>query len=186
VRVGLVATFAFWKGHEVFLAAAARVLAQNPGVPIRFYIIGGALYATPGSQHSLEDLRGHAARLGLEVGFTGFVEKPAAAMRALDIVVHASTQPEPFGLVIIQAMACGRALIASEAGGARELVDPGVDGLFHQPGDEASLAAAMVELAEDAALRERLGSAGRLKALALFNRSTMAERIVPLYEGLLA
>ena len=73
-------------------------------------MIGGTLYQTEGSQYDLEDLRRLAANLGLEgrVGFTGFVDEPAAAMRALDVVVHASTQPEPFGLVIAEAMAGGR------------------------------------------------------------------------------
>ena len=62
------------------------------------------------------------------VGFTGFLP-PAPAMRALDVVVHASTRPEPFGLVIAEAMACGRAVITSASGGAAELVDAGEDAL---------------------------------------------------------
>ncbi len=56
-------------------------------------------------------------------------------MRALDIVVHASTRPEPFGLVIAEAMACGRAVITSAAGGAAEIVESEVDALTHTPGD---------------------------------------------------
>ena len=62
---------------------------------MRGYVIGGALYETEDSQYDLEDLRALAGRLGLagRVGFTGFVDDAAAAMRALDVVVHASTQP---------------------------------------------------------------------------------------------
>ena len=58
-----------------------------------------------------------------------------ASMRALDVVVHASTLPEPFGLVIAEAMACGRAVITSGTGGAGELVRDGVDAVTHRPGD---------------------------------------------------
>ena len=101
-----------WKGHEVFLRAF-KMLAGDP--PVRGYVIGGALYETDGSQRDLDELRRLAESLGLSwpVGFTGFVDDAAAAMRALDVVVHASTQPEPFGLVIAEAMACGRAVVVS-------------------------------------------------------------------------
>ncbi|MBE7157045.1 MAG: glycosyltransferase [Rhodospirillales bacterium] len=183
IRVGLVATFAFWKGHEVFLRAAART-EEN----VRFYVIGGPVYATAGSQRTLAELRHLAETLGIchRVGFTGFVGEAAAAMRALDVVVHASTEPEPFGLIIVQAMACERAVIVSAAGGALELVRPGVDALVHSPGNVTELANAIGKLASDTALRRRLGVAGRLHVNEQFTRRQMAARIVPRYDELLA
>ena len=104
---------------------------------LRAYVIGDALYQTDGSQYTIEELRPacRSERLGDRVGFTGFVDGADEAMRALDIVVHASTEPEPFGLVIAEAMACGRAVIVSDAGGAREIFTPGIDALAHPPGD---------------------------------------------------
>ena len=124
VRVGLIATFSRWKGHDTFLRAVASLPAS---VRIRPYIVGGALYDTDGSQYSAIELRRLAATYGLadRVGFTGFVESADQAMRALDIVVHASTSPEPFGLVIAEAMACGRALVTSATGGAGGARAPG-------------------------------------------------------------
>lgn len=182
IRVGLVATFAFWKGHETFLRAAART-EEN----IRFYIVGGPLYATAGSQRTPDELRQLAETLGIHhrVGFTGFVEEAASAMRALDIVVHASTEPEPFGLVIVQAMACARAVIVSAAGGALELVRPTIDALVHSPGNVAELATAINQLATDEGLRRRLGAEGRLHVQRQFTYKQMAKRIVPRYEELL-
>ena len=108
VRIGLVATFARWKGHARFSTRSRRL---PESLPVRGYVIGGPVYETAGSQVSLDELRAAVAALGLEgrVGFTGFVEDAAQAMRALDVVVHASTEPEPFGLVIAEAMACARA-----------------------------------------------------------------------------
>ena len=146
IRVGLVATFARWKGHEVFLRALAALPA---GVSVRGYIIGAPVYQTRGSQYSMAELRAMAAQLGLtgRVGFTGFVDDVSAAMRALDIVVHASTQPEPFGLSIIEAMACGKPVIASRAGGAAEIVEASGGALFHSPGDAADLANRIAQLA---------------------------------------
>ena len=188
VRVGLVATFAHWKGHETFLRAAASVLRESPAPPVRFYVVGGPIYATAGSQRTGDELRAAARAAGLgetDVGFTGFVDDAPAAMRALDVVVHASTQPEPFGLVLAQAMACGRALVTSGLGGAAEIVTPETDALVHQAGDADSLAAAILRLAADAGLRARLGAAGRAGSKR-FSRERLAEKVVPLYEGLMA
>ncbi|MFY9571327.1 MAG: glycosyltransferase [Blastocatellia bacterium] len=183
LKVGLMATLGRWKGHEVFLKALSLLPS---GAKVRGYVIGGALYQTDGSQHALEDLREYAVRLGIEerVGFTGFVNEPAAAIRALDIVVHASTQPEPFGLVIVEAMACGRPVIASLAGGVGEIVEAGENALVHEPGDAAGLAKSIERLATDVVLRGRLAGAGRATAELRFDRDRLAAELIPIYESL--
>jgi glycosyltransferase involved in cell wall biosynthesis len=158
LRVGLPATFARWKGHEVFFAALAAV----PG-PLRAYVIGGPVYATGNSQWTDAELRQKAARAGLgeRVGFTGFVDDMPSAYRALDVVVHASTAPEPFGLVIPEALASGRALVSTVSGGAAELFVPGEHGLAAMPGDPVSLAAGISTFMADPGMRARVGHAGR-------------------------
>lgn len=180
IRVGLLATLARWKGHETFLTALSLL---TPNIPVRGYVIGDALYQTDGSQTSLAELKDTAQRLGISsrAGFTGFVSEPASAMRALDIVVHASTQPEPFGLVIVEAMACGRAVIVSEAGGALELIETDKNALGHTPGDAAQLAERITQLATDPDLRERLGAAGRANVEQRFNRKRLARELIPVY-----
>jgi glycosyltransferase involved in cell wall biosynthesis len=180
IRVGLVATFARWKGHKVFL----RALAQLPSsIPVRGYIIGAPIYQTIGSQWSIEELEQEVQRLGLagKVGFTGFLPDPPAAMRSLDIVVHASSQPEPFGMVIIEAMACGAAVIASRAGGAAELFVDGETALAHQPADVAALAKQIDRLVRDKALRQRLAKSGRASAERLFDAKRLAQQLALLY-----
>jgi glycosyltransferase involved in cell wall biosynthesis len=183
VRVGLVATFARWKGHETFLEALSLIPTT---VPLRGYIVGGPIYETAGSQVALGDLRERAETLGLgsRVGFTGFVPDASSAIRALDIVVHASTDPEPFGLVIAEAMACGRAVVASHAGGAIELTNACEHAATHAPGDARGLAKRIEELASDAALRARLGASGRATAERCFTRSRMACELTPIYQEL--
>lgn len=185
IRVGLLATMARWKGHTTFMRALS-LLPED--AKVRGYIIGGALYQTEGSQHSVEELRMAAAELGLSnnLGFTNFVADAASAMRALDIIVHASTEPEPFGLVIAEAMACGRALIASEAGGAAEIINAGTDALGHQPGDAVALAKCIEQLASDADLRARLGEAGRATAVEKFDRARLAKELIPIYQAALS
>jgi glycosyltransferase involved in cell wall biosynthesis len=180
VRVGLVATMGRWKGHAVFLRAIAALPAE---VPVRAYVVGGGIYRTAGSEVDADELRRMAAELGIaeRVAFTGFADDPAAVMRALDVVVHASTQPEPFGLVIAEAMACGRAVIASAAGGAGEIVMPGHDALAVYPGDVEGLSRAIHQLAVDPYLRDRLGRAGRETAVRRFDRARLAAEVAPLY-----
>ena len=181
VRVGLVATFATWKGHDVFLDAVARIPTE---VPARFYVVGGPIYRSAGSQVSLNGLKARADRLGLagRVGFAGHQADPAGALRALDVVVHASTRPEPFGRVIVEGMACGRAVIAMKEGGAAELFHDGEDALGCPPRDPAALALAIRRLIDDPGLRERLGRAARGPPTARFDRGRLADPWASVYD----
>ena len=181
VRVGLVGTFARWKGHGVFLDAIAQLRALPY---VRGYVVGGSIYQTDASQYSSDELRAQADARGLgdAVGFTGKVDDVPAVMRALDIVVHASVEPEPFGLVIAEAMACGCPVIVSRAGGAAEIARGGA--LFHEPGNSAELADRIRELAGNPAQRAALGVEGRAAAMRLFSRARMCAMLVPVYESL--
>lgn len=181
IRIGLVGTFARWKGHGVFLDALARLRDLTN---VRGYIVGGSIYHTDASQYSREQLRAHADTLGLgdAVGFTGKVDDVSAVLRALDIAVHASTEPEPFGLVIAEAMACGRPVVVSQAGGAAEIAQGGA--VFHEPGNSAELADRLRQLAGDPARRASLGAEGRETAVRLFSRTRLRETLIPVYEAL--
>jgi glycosyltransferase involved in cell wall biosynthesis len=183
VRVGLVAAFARWKGQDVFLDAASRLAARPPERPIRFYVVGGPLYQTRGSQWSPDELRGRGAGLlgRGALGFVPFRQDTAPVYRALDVVVHASTQPEPFGRTIVEGMACGRAVIASRAGGAAELFTPDHDALGVPPGDAEVLAAAIADLVSDPARRARLGAAARATAVARFRRERLGPQVLDAY-----
>jgi glycosyltransferase involved in cell wall biosynthesis len=179
LRVGLIATTARWKGHEVFLRALAMVPAEH----IRAYIIGSPIYRTVGSQYSLGELRKMASALHLDgrVGFTGFVSDSAAAIRALDVVVHASLRPEPFGLAVAEAFACGRAVVASRGGGVLEIVRENENALIHSPGDAHELAAALARMIGDVALRGKLGAAARKTAERSFARTRLARDLMGVY-----
>jgi glycosyltransferase involved in cell wall biosynthesis len=182
VRIGMVGTMARWKGQEIFLEAISK-LPKN--LPFRGYVIGGPIYVTDGSQYSIEELRALAMRTGIadRVGFTGYACEPADAIRALDVLVHASTEPEPFGRVIAEGMACGRAVIASAGGGAAEIISEGVDGLCHPPGDAAALARCIELLISNSCLRESLAKAGRSTAERRFDRAQLAGKFVPIYSS---
>jgi glycosyltransferase involved in cell wall biosynthesis len=181
VRVGLVGTYARWKGHEVFLRAVAGLDCR---VPLRAYIVGGPLYGTPGSQYTDGELTALRDTLGLRqrVGFVPFQADVAPVYRSLDVVVHASVRPEPFGLVIAEAMACGRAVIAASAGGALE-IGTSETAVFSPPGDVDGLAAAIRRLALDAGERRALGAAARQRAVDLFGRARFARELAAAYRS---
>lgn len=185
LRVGLMATMARWKGQQVFLRALSLLPCASA---IRGYVIGAPIYQTDGSQYTLEELHNLARELNLEqrVGFTGFVNDPAAAIRALDMVVHASTRPEPFGRVVAEAMACGKPVVASRAGGVTEIISEDENALGHPPGDAAALAGCIARLAQDCGLRASLGRHGRRAAKERFDPSLLAREVLPIYCSLVA
>jgi glycosyltransferase involved in cell wall biosynthesis len=182
VRVGLVATMARWKGHQVFLQA----LSMLTDCRIRGYVIGGPIYETAGSQCTLDELRTKARDYGLDghVGFTDYVKDSAAAIRALDVVVHASTQPEPFGLVVAEAMSCGKPIIASRAGGINEIITENETALGHGPSNAKELASRIALLTSDLGLRAKLALRGRQWAEKHFDPSRLAGEVVPIYNSI--
>jgi len=186
-RVGLLATFNPWKGHELFLEAAAELARQHPETRARFYIVGGPIYHTRGSQLSKTVLQTKAAGLGIaqRVGFIDFQEDTANIYRALDIVVNASTQPEPFGRTIVEAMACAKPVIAARAGGAAELFTHGHDALGVRPGDVPALASAIYHLLANRECCLRLAANARRTAERRFSRERLGPEMLTIYRRLL-
>jgi glycosyltransferase involved in cell wall biosynthesis len=186
VRVGLVAVYGRWKGQDVFLKAAAQLAQQSPKLPLRCYVIGGPIYQTDGSQFSQRELRALAAGLGLgkRVGFIPFQQDPAAIYRALDVVVHASTRPEPFGRALAEAMACGRPVIGSLSGGVCDVFTPDVDALGVPPNEPAALAAAVRTLAENVSLREKLAARARIGIRERMSHVLVGRELLSIYRQL--
>jgi len=187
LSVGLVATYAWWKGHQRFITAARAVVDAEPTRPLRFYVVGGPIYRARGSQLSADELRRIVREHGLErqLGLVPFQSDAAAAYRDLDIVVHASERPEPFGRTIVEAMATGRAVVVARAGGAAELFTEGETALGYDPSTPSGLAAAVLRLVRDPELRLRLGSAARRAAVARFDRRRLGPELVAVYRELL-
>jgi glycosyltransferase involved in cell wall biosynthesis len=149
-----------WKGFHVLLDAAAQVLERHPQATL--VIVGGAHELEPEYAKQLHD---QARRLGHNgrVRLVGQQPNPEEWMQAMDVFVHTSRH-EPFGMVVIEAMALGKAVIAGDQGGPTEVITPGVDGLLSPFGDEESLAAAILRLFDDAKFRGDVGLAAKQRA----------------------
>ena len=182
-RIGLVATFARWKGHFVFLDMLQLLATTHD---FRAYIVGGPLYETHDSQLSMAELRAAVSERGLSdrVGLTGFVKDTPAALRSLDVVVHASTLPEPFGLVIAEAMAAARAVVISDAGGVAEIVADERTGLLYPCGSAEHMATRVRRFLDNPALRADMGRAAHLAAVDQFNPTRVTAQILDLYADL--
>lgn len=186
LRIALVATYARWKGQDVFLDAAAQVLRHPSERNIQFYIVGGAIYETKNSQWSESELKAKAQALNIadQVEFLGFQESVVELYRWLDIVVHASTQPEPFGLVIVETMACGKPVIVANAGGAAELITDGDDAIATEPGNAIALAAAIRRLIDHPEQRLKISRNARKTAVQNFSAHHFGKSVYALYETL--
>jgi glycosyltransferase involved in cell wall biosynthesis len=160
LRTGVVGRLAEWKGQHIALDAFARAF---PGGQQRFAVIGTALF---GEQSYADGLVAQAARLGIadRVDFRGFRDDVEGEMDGLHAVVHASVVPEPFGQVVVEAMAAARAVVATSVGGPAEVVDHESTGLLYPAGDVDALAAHLRRLDAEPELRERLGTAAIVRA----------------------
>jgi glycosyltransferase involved in cell wall biosynthesis len=173
-----------WKGAHVFVRAAAIARRSFPSA--RFVIVGGTLMGLEPDYES--DLRALASTLGIEsaIQFAGHQADVWPFLAQADVVVHSSITPEPFGLVILEAMLAGKPVIASAEGGPLEIVEPDLTGLLVPPGDAGALGAALVRLFGDPAAGARMGAEGRRRAERHFSAKTMTRRIEELYEEVLA
>lgn len=184
--VGFVGRLDPWKGAHVFVRAAERVARESPDT--RFVVCGGAL---AGHSEYAAGLKALASRLGLDgrLIFTDWrypPERIPEVMAALDVLVHTSVEPEPFGLVLIEAMASCKPVIASRAGGPIEIVEDGVTGILVPPGRHRRLARAILSVIRDPAMAQRLGQAGRARAEQRFRLSNQVRIVESAYGAALA
>ena len=181
--VGVVGRLESWKGQDVFLRAMARVRRSVPQA--KGILVGDAVPHEPGYKGMLERL---TDELGLADGivFLPFQRDVGAVMAALDVVVLPSTSPEPFGRVLIEAMAAGKPVVATDAGAVQEIVEDGVHGRLVAVGDDQALAEAVIDLLTHRRLAERIGQAGRVRVRERFDVQQYVSAVQCVYERLLA
>lgn len=178
VVVGTVKTLAEKYGAEYLVRAFALVRGRHPGLPLRLLLVGS------GPQEAA--LRQLVAQLGLEpvtrfAGRVGHAEVPDY-QNMLSVSVSVSTQDsESFGVAVLEASACGRPVVVASVGGLPEVVEDGVTGVVVPPRDPARTADAIERLVTDAALRERMGRAGRERVAQRYDWERCVDRMIELY-----
>ena len=195
--IGIIGTVQEPKGHYVLVEAAASVVRDVPNV--RFLVVGGGVgeeYANTVKDgikrllglplDNLERMQTLTRRLGLEkyFVFTGHRADIPEVLSAIDVLVFPSLRPEGFGRPLIEAMAMGRPVVATDVGPTREIV--GDDGaVLVMPADARALSLGLVRVLKDRELVERLADAGRRRFLEHFTIEDMVAKVRDVYEQVL-
>ncbi|MEK4731005.1 glycosyltransferase family 4 protein [Paenibacillus sp. FSL L8-0641] len=180
-NVVLVGRLAEWKGQHILLEAARSFL---PDQRVKFWLAGDALF---GEEEYKQRLESTMREYGLaNVNLLGHVDDIQGLMQRCDLLIHTSITPEPFGQVIIEGMAAGLPVIASNEGGPKETVVPHETGLLIEPGNPAKLEEAIRWMLEHPQERQQMGERGMERVKKHFVIENTVKDIVHYYKGLLA
>jgi len=176
--VGAVGRIKFKRKGQEFLLHAAKILRER-GTNVTCLLAGGP---APGAEEQIGQMKHLAKDLGVRAIFTGELPDARSAYLAMDIFVLPSAQPEPFGGVVMEAMALSLPVVGTNIGGTTEQVSDGETGFLVPPADPAAMATAIGKLAADPNYRRRMGEKGRQRVGEKFNILTMTDRIVAVYQ----
>ncbi len=171
--VGLVGRLQPWKGQDRLLRA--QVLLRERGVRMHTVIVGGDAWGL--SSEYAASLPSLVQELGLtgEVTLTGQVPDAGPYIERMDILVNAS-DPEPFGIVLLEGMSRGVAVMAVDSGGPAEFIDNGRTGVLARSGEPGAMADALEPLLVSADRRQEVGAAGRESFMRDFTDAALRER----------
>lgn len=182
--VGMAGRIQRWKGQEVFLQAAELLLKDFPEA--RFVVAGGEFYSGEGLLDELKKTVSGSDALRERVVFTGHRGDVTDVMNAYDIYVHPTLKDEPFGRVVIEAMALSKPVVCTRCGGPEEIVEDETTGLLVPPGDAAALARAAGRLLIDGGGARRFGENGRRRVEELFRLEATVRAVETVIEEALS
>jgi glycosyltransferase involved in cell wall biosynthesis len=183
--VGFVGRLDPWKGADIFVRCAAQVAPAFPDA--HFLVCGGSLDGYESYARKVKRLA-TVSGFGNRIHFTGWdyrLTDIPEVMAALDVLVHTSVAPEPFGLVIVEAMASGKPVVAANAGGVLDIVVDEQTGVLVNPGDVDGYSDALSRVLGDPELARHWGTAGRARAVELFDVDDYVEKVQALYDEIL-
>jgi glycosyltransferase involved in cell wall biosynthesis len=184
--IGCVARLMRWKGQETLLDAFAMVRQQYPDVQL---VLAGL--SADQAPDGLGDYKDYLVRRIGALGLEGVVKLPGFVPRsqmpefyaALDVLAHPSTE-EPFGLAVVEALACSRPVVAVDGGGIPEIIRNRVDGVLVPAEQPQPMAAEIVNLLDNPALAKQLACAGRKHVLDMFSPELQAAKMLEVYQQL--
>jgi glycosyltransferase involved in cell wall biosynthesis len=181
LKIALVGRISRWKGQQLLLDAFYNVQKNNSNVEL--YFVGSA---PPKQEHFLTQLQDKIKGLDLvdKVKIIPFQKDIESVWRGIDIAVVPSTEPEPFGMVAIEAMMAAKPVIGANHGGLKEIIIPNETGLLFRPNNQKDLEGCLEKLIQDKALRESFGKEGLKRASNVFSVNKYARTIEDLLQTL--
>jgi len=167
--VGLFGRITPWKGQEIFLEALSKIPDAHG------LIVGEAFFGEEDYQRHLQELT-QELQIESKITFTGHSDYVPEWMAVCDIVVHCSTAPEPFGLVIVEGMAAHKPVIASDGGGAQEIITDNVTGQLTPMKDAVALSTAINRYIENPVWAKELALNGYTRSKQLFSTQAMIDK----------
>ncbi len=170
-----------WKGHDIFMIAAKKVLSRFPEA--HALIVGGPTPEDPNFDGRLK-VMSSAYGISSRITFTGYRRDIPAIMRACHVVVQCSIKPEPFGLAVLEAMACGIPVVAAANGGPMEMIRDGIEGHLFPTGEANFLEEKIVAVLSNSESASKLGKAARERVMQFYSADQIAARHATLYRNL--
>ena len=176
-RLGCFGVFTPWKGQVIFLKLVKEL--QKVSSQFHGWIVGGEIYDTSGERGYEKRLREFAdyLKLGEKVSFKGFQRNVESLMRQCQFVIHTSLKPEPFGRVIIEAMASGRIVIAAKAGGPEEIITHMENGCLVPPGCVHAYVHCIEELLSHPELQKKIMKNARKTVLKHYTLDALCQKL---------
>jgi glycosyltransferase involved in cell wall biosynthesis len=178
--IGHFSRLAPWKGQHILIDALAKCPQEVTAI-----LVGDALF---GEQDYVKQLHQQVTNLGLEnrVKFLGFRSDIPQLMATCDLVAHTSTSPEPFGRVIVEAMLCGKPIVAAKAGGVMELVEHGLNGFLVTPGKPQELAQVITTCLHETETTATIANNARTTASRRFDVAIINQQIAQLLSHIIS
>ena len=179
ILIGIVGNIDYWKGQIVFVKAMREILGR--GIDARAVIAGKTVMLAEDYER---EIREYISEHGLDerISLLGFRKNIPALLGAMDIFVHASIEPEPFGRVILEAKLMAKPLVATDGGGATEQIEHGETGLLVPMNNTESMAAAIEEYAADMDRATRIGEHARKDAEENYSVDKMVSGVEEVYK----
>jgi len=179
ILIGMVGNIKKWKGQEVVIKALKKVVDRYPNV--RCLFVGDV---SPFDENYYNHLRSLVKEFNIEnnVLFTGYQKNVANYLNVMKVVIHASTDPEPFGRVLIEAMSMRKPLVGSGAGAVPERIAHGVTGYVFEPANSIDLSEKLLDLLDNEERAANMGEAGFNRLQERFHINNNVKKIQLIYD----
>ena len=176
--VTVIGRISYWKGQEYLIKGIPKIIKQYPDSI--FLFVGDTLFGERAVKQKLEELIRDEELTDYCI-MTGWRRDIPDILKETDILVHTSSQPEPFGLVLLEGMVMGKPIVATNAGGVPEIIADRVTGILVKPADANAIADAVIYILSNPEIGRKMGRAGQERVERLFDVKMMVKKIENVY-----